>query len=150
MGANSLLVYGRDTKFKVYFNNAPWPVVVKTWRVQEQAVEAADGVNGEQRDRLQKITNFYKCTFDCYDDGSTDTLENLIANQQNEDAQQPDLSLSGGLIFTYRGNAGRRKAFVLKSCSLGPLDMNSGGRTTALNHALSFRAQYFDPVPAVP
>lgn len=146
--ATGLVVYGRDTKFRVYFNNSLWPVVVKSWRIQEQAVEAADGVNGEIRDRLQKITNFFKCTFDCYDDGTTSTLENILFNQENEDAINPDLPFSGGVQFFYRNKAGSRKAFVLGDCSLGPMDINSGGRTSALNHALSFRARFFTAVPA--
>lgn len=142
------LAFGKNTTFKVYFNNTPWLVITKTWRVTEQAVEATDGINGEQRDRLQKVTQFYRCTFDCYDDGSSNNLQNLITNQLQEDAQLPDLPLSGGLIFTYPALAGARKAFVLKNCTMGPLDIGSSGRTTAINSALSFRAQYFAAVAA--
>jgi hypothetical protein len=146
--ASGLIAYGRDTRFLVQFNGGRWPVLVKSWRVQEQAVEAADGVNGEQRDRLQKITQFYKAMFDCYDSGNENTLSNLIQNQSNEDAQLPDLPVAGGLLFTFRGNRGIRQAFTLKNGTLGPLDMNMGGRTSALNHALSYRFQYFTQIPA--
>lgn len=144
--ANTLFVYGKNTKFLVYFNNTPWPVTTKTWGVQEQCVEAADGVNGEDRDRLQKITNYYTCSFECYEDGSSNTLQNLILNQQNEDAQLPPLALSGGLLFTFPGIGGVRLGFTLSGCSMGPLDMKSAGRTSAFMHSLKFRAQYFNPV----
>jgi len=147
--ATGTILYGRDAKFKVYINNTPWVIVVRSWRIQEQATEAADGVCGEQRDRLQKITNFFRATFECYDDGSSRTIENLIANQQNEDAQLPDLPLSAGQILTFRGVGGTRKAFTLENCTIGPLDMSSSGRAAAFMHNLSLRAQQFNQVPAV-
>lgn len=147
--ATGTLIYGRDAKFRVSFNGAPWVLVVKSWRIQEQATEAADGVCGEQRDRLQIITNFYRCTLECNDDGSSRTFENFIQNQLNEDSQLPDLPLAAGQILTFRGIGGTRKAFMLKDCTRGPLDFNVPGRSAAAVHTISLRARQFSSVPAI-
>lgn len=147
--ATGILAHGRDTKFLVYFNSRKWVVLTRTWRIQEQATESAEGVNGEQRDRLQKITNFYRATFECFDDGSSQTIENLISNQANEDAELPDLPLSGGVTLTFRSVGTARRAYTMTDCSLGPLDMNEGGRAAPLMHNLSFRFRQFGAVPAV-
>ena len=71
-------VSGKNTTFKAYWNAQVWTLAVKSWSIEEVAVEAEDGVNGEQRDRLQKITKYFKCTFDCWEDGSSQTLQNLL------------------------------------------------------------------------
>lgn len=140
------LISGKNTNFKVSWNQTIWGLYVKTWSVEEVAVEAEDGVNGEQRDRLQKITKYFRAMFDCYDDGSSQILQNLITNQANDDAYNPQLPLAGGILFNYQNAT--KAAFVLNGCTMGPLKMNSPGRTERLNHALSLRAQYFATVTA--
>lgn len=135
---------GRNTIFRVYFGGQAWSIFVKSWSVEEVCVEAEDGVNGETRDRLQKITKYYRASFDCFEDGSTQTLQNLITNQSNDDAYQPQLPLGGGILF--KNQDASKQAFTLKNCTMGPLKMNSSGRTERFNQALSFRAQNFSQV----
>lgn len=139
-------VSGKNTSFRLQWNQSVWGIYTKTWSIEEVAVEAEDGVNGEQRDRLQKITKYYRCLFDCYDDGSSQTLQNLIINQTNDDNYNPQLPLAGGVLFNYQNQT--RAAFVLNGCSMGPLKVSGPGRTERIMHALSFRAQYFATVPA--
>lgn len=140
-------VYGKDTKFKVYFNNNNWPISVHTWSIVEVAVEADDPVNGEDRDRSQKITKYYGCQFNCYEDGSSSILQNILAMQAAQDSNLPNLPFNGGVLFKYRD--GTRGAFVLKDCTFGPMSMSDGGRTTVFKHDLKFKAKYFSQVPAV-
>lgn len=140
-------VSGKNTQFRLQWNATVFTVYTKTWSVEEVAVEAEDGVNGETRDRLQKITKYYRANFDCYDDGSSQILQNLITNQANDDAYNPQLPLAGGVLFTYQtGNS--KAAFVLNGCTMGPLKVNNPGRTERVMHSLSLRAQYFAQVTA--
>lgn len=140
-------ISGKSVKARVQLNGSPWEIKVKSTRVKEDAVMVADNVNGENRSRLQKICNFYEVSLDCYDDGqSSQILQNWLANQANEDANAPQLPLAGGLRFSYLdGTAG---GFVFQGCTLGPLDYNASGRTERNQASVTFRAQYFQQVPA--
>lgn len=139
-------VSGKNTTFRLYWNGSVWTVAVKSWSIEEVAVEAEDGVNGEQRDRLQKIVKYYKATFETWEDGASQTLQNLITSQANDDAFLPQLPLGGGILF--RNQDGSKMAFTLKGCTMGPLKTGSSGRTERIAHSLSFRAQYFNQVAA--
>ena len=136
-------ISGKHSIARVYLNNQPWEIKVKSTKVQEMATVYADGVNGELRQRLGKITNFFHVTHVVYDDGtSSRILQNYILNQQNEDANNPQLALAGGLIFTYLDKT--RGGYTLRGCSLDPLDMDIGGQTERILHTVSYRAQFFE------
>lgn len=138
-------ISGKHAQTRVYLDNQPWTVKVRSTRVEELATQVTDQVNGENRARFQKITDGYQVTIECYDDGSTQTIQNWLANQANEDANQPQLPLSGGLLFSYLD--GSKGGYVFKGCNLGPLNINVAGRTERVMHTVVFRAQYFSQVP---
>ena len=119
-------ISGKHCIAKVYLGNppAPWNIIVKSTKVEEVAELAADGVNGETRDRLQKITKYYNVTHEVYDDGqSSALLKTWLANQANEDAGAPQLPFAGGLRFNYLdGTAG---GFTMTGCNLGPLSYST-------------------------
>ena len=142
------LISGKHTRFTVYFNNAPFVVIVKSWNVEEVATEVADDVNGEERSRLQIITNFYKSAFACYDDGSSNYLQNLLLMTANDDAFNPQLPMAGGLLFNYLTASGQKAAFAMNGATRGPLKVGSGGRVERVMHDLSMRFLYFTPTPA--
>jgi hypothetical protein len=122
-----------------------WTVLVKSWTIEEVAVEFADGVNGENRARLGKICDYYKFGFDCFEDGSSNTLQNIITYQSNQDANQPDLAFNSGILFAY--NNGAKAAFTLGGQTvLGPYKGGSSGRTERVMHNLTGRAQLFQSV----
>jgi hypothetical protein len=142
------LISGKHTRFTVYFNNQPFVVIVKTWSIEEVATEVADDVNGEERSRLQILTNYYKANFACYDDGSSNYLQNLLQSTQNDDAFNPQIPLNGGLLFNYLSGSGTQAAFAMNAATRGPLKVGSGGRVERVMHDLSMRFQYFNQVPA--
>lgn len=140
-------ISGKHTRFTVYFNNQPFVIFTKSWSIEEVATEVADDVNGENRSRLQIITNFYKVDFAGFEEGGGNILQNLLLSTANDDAFNPQMPLAGGLLFNYL-NGGGKAAFALNNCSRGPLKIGSGGRTERLIHSLSYRAQYFTQVQA--
>src|SRR5580658_5059541 len=105
------LASGRNTVVKIYFNGNIWTLPTKTWDVEEVAVEFDDGVNGEIRDRLGKLTKYFKLMMSVYEDGSTNTITNIQTNIANDDAYQPQLPLSGGILFIY--NDATKAGFTL-------------------------------------
>ncbi len=143
-----VLVSGKDTRFKVYVGNSgtPWTVTVKTWSIEEDGEIVKDDVNGETRSRAQKITDGYKFTFDCYEDGSSQILANCIATQAAIDANQPAPQFGSGVLFTY--NDGTKAAFTLGTATLGPFKATDSGRKQRFMHSLSGFAQTFAQVQA--
>ena len=140
-------VSGKHAISRLYIKKQPWNVRIKSTRVQEVAEEIADQVNGENRARLQKLTDYYKVTHVCYDDGSSQIITNFILNQQNEDANQPQLPLAGGLVFNYLD--GSKGGYAMRVCTLGPLDIDISGRKERTMHTVQYRCQYFELVPTV-
>ena len=118
---------------------------MKSTKVEEVAELAADGVNGETRDRLQKITKYYNVTHEVYDDGqSSALLKTWLANQANEDAGAPQLPFAGGLRFNYLdGTAG---GFTMTGCNLGPLSYSTNERTSRTGGTVAYRCQTFATV----
>lgn len=141
---------GRQVSTKLYIATAPggqplpWLVKSKSIRVQEVAVEVADGVCGENRDRLQKITNFYRLTLDVFDDstapGASQLIQTWLANQANEDAGLPQLPMAGSMVWRYLDTSAIAVSF--SGCTLGPVDYNVAGRTERNMGVIMFRAQY--------
>lgn len=143
--ASTDFISGKHARTRIQLNNAPWEIKVKSCHVRELGTEVTDQVNGENRARFQKLTDGYQVTIQCYDDGqSSALLYNWLQNQTNEDANQPQLPLAGGLRFSYLdGSAG---GYVLQGCCLGPLDYDMSGRTERNMGTLTFRAQNFQQV----
>ena len=139
-------ISGKHVIARVQFNNQPWNIKVKTTRVQELGEVVTDQVNGENRARFQKLTDGYTVTLDCFEDGSSSILENFLANQQNEDANLPQLPIAVGLRFNFLdGTAG---GWVFSEITLDPLDFEAGGRKERVNHKVMFHCRNFDKVPA--
>jgi hypothetical protein len=136
------LISGKNTTFRVYLNNTPKTLWVKTWAIKESVVEVTDQVNGELRARVDVITDFFDCNFECYDDSQTALLEALIACIANDDAFNPPVPNSAGILFQYQ-NGTSKKAFTLNGATRFPIDLKSGGRTERLMHTCHFRATTF-------
>jgi hypothetical protein len=140
-------IRGRNTTFKLYFNNQPFVVKVKTWSIEEIAVEVTDQVNGEQRARFDIVTDGFKLMTDCYDDSSSNILTNIIAQITAADAINPALPFSGGVLFQY--NDGLTKgAFTMNGAVRTPMKVASGGRTEAIEHTVGARFTQFASAPA--
>ncbi len=141
-------LYGQNTVFRVTQNGQPWTLQVKSWSIAQTATEAADGVNGEKRDRHQTIVNGYACEFDPYTDSGSQVLATLIANQDVRDEGLADQSLAGAIIFEYLN--GTAQGFALKECTMGPFNVGSTGRNAPVMNKMKFRARWFAMVPASP
>jgi hypothetical protein len=138
-------VSGKHVRFKFYLNGAPVIVFMKDTDIEEDAEEIADDVNGEDRSRLQKLTNFYRCQGQVFTPDKK-LLEAWITNQANEDANEPQLDAAAGIRVEFLD--GSAAAFVMKKVTVGPLKLRIGGRKERVMQNLALRFQYFDETQA--
>lgn len=66
MSANIPFTRGQNAVLKLFQNNKPIYFACKVWDVEENATEIADGVGGENRDRLDKVINYFTMSVDIY------------------------------------------------------------------------------------
>jgi hypothetical protein len=138
-------IFGRDVKLRFYQNNVPVTVKAKSITVEQVAEEVNDGVNGDDRDELQTITNYFRITIEAYKESAT-VLTALLASTKNDDAGITQLNKGVGLSFFYHD--GTKAAFIMKEVTLDAWSLNVGGRTDRVMQTVKARARYFDKAGA--
>lgn len=120
-------------------------VAAKNWKMSENALEAADGVGGENRDRLDKVTNYYEGSVDIYMP-DLEVMDAYLLSQEADDNNQFPLQQAMQVTFkTPRGN-------LLYSCQevkLGPWDWSMGGRQDTMMQTLKFRFRFIKKLPTL-
>lgn len=134
---------GQDVVLKVYQNNAPIYLAAKNWTVEENATEINEGVNGEPRDRLDKVTNYYSGSVDVYQTDQ-EVMQACIDNQVPDDNSSLPLPQAGAVQIRHRD--GTRAAYKMTGMKLGPWSENQSGRDQAVMLTLKFRFQYWSAV----
>lgn len=146
MSSNAKFFKGENVALKMYQSGKPVTVLGKNFDIEESATEMNDGVNGENRDRLDKVTNYYNISVDLYQNDQ-EQMEAIIAAQDVDDAAGFALPQSCAVQIQQRD--GTRAAYLLQECKFGPFKWASGGRdeNTMLN--LKIRARYVKKVQAI-
>jgi hypothetical protein len=115
---------------------------VETWDLSQEAEDIADGVNGEDRDRLDKEIKFYKLSLECFN-ATTDKLKQLLAYDADlDDDAQDDVSFG----IKLRDKSGNSDIFALTECTLDNWKWASGGRTSRMKLSIPIRGRYFTPL----
>lgn len=146
MSASIPFVRGSNSTFKVYFNNRPLYLPCKVWNVDESATEHADGVNGEDRDRLDKTTNFFDTQLELFQSDMT-VMQSYLDAIAADDAQGLPTVQTCALRLKLRD--GTSANFILKECKVGPMKLASSGRADPIMLSLKVRSRYFVPVPSI-
>src|SRR5687767_11322537 len=115
MATNIPFFRGQNVTLRVFQNNKPVYVAAKTWDVEENAAEIADGVNGEDRDRLDKVTNYYSLTVDIFQTDQEVVQAYLDALARDDSAQLP-MKQTLGISIKHRD--GTRAAYVLQEAKI--------------------------------
>lgn len=137
---------GQNVKLKAYQNGKPVVVLCKNWDVEEVASENADGVNGEYRDRLDKVTNYFKCSMDVFQN-SQEVMNALIAAQDADDAAGFPLPQTCAIEIQQRD--GTRAAYLLSECKFGPWKTNMSSRDDAVMLNVAVRFRFWKPIQAI-
>jgi hypothetical protein len=137
---------GKDASIRLFINGQEVVLLAKTWEIGPNTTEVSDGVNGEQRDRLQSITNYFEGNISCFQ-SDTKALAALIANEQNDDAEVPPFVKTLG--FNFKILDGTRQNFIGRETVLGAWKVNQSGRSERVMLAIPIRCRWFIPVPTV-
>lgn len=148
MAFNDPNVRGENAKLRMFQqeNGAIKPVIVpiKNWKVTENATEIAEGVQGENRDRLDKVTNYYDVTFDVYVNDAT-FINTYILAQDALDSNEIPLKQLFSVQFDMVG--GGRAAWAMQEAIVGPIDLGMTSRQDPLMVNVKARCRYMKPVP---
>lgn len=137
---------GKNSKFLFFYDGQQVTLHVQNWSVKPNVTEAADGVCGEDRDRLQTMVNFYEISVTAW---NTDLapVEKLLANIDNNDANvQPKDKTA---VLSIKPNDGTSAAFVASEISIGAWELSVGGRTERATLTVPMRARFFKPAPTL-
>lgn len=137
---------GQHAILKLFQDGKPVYIAVKSWKVSENATEVNDGVNGEDRDRLDKVTNFFSIDFEVYME-DTAFLRKYMEAQDLDDAASLPAKQTLSMQFKHRN--GTRSSFVLQEGKLGPADIGMGGRADAIMVSCKARCRYLRPVTSI-
>jgi hypothetical protein len=122
------------------------PVTIESWSVKPNVTAINDGIGGEDRDRLQTITNYYQCTLNCKQVNVADLIQ-ILANSANDDTNA--LPLNKGLSFLIQPNDGTYASFQFSGdITVDDWEWANSGRTDRQKLTIPLRAQYFTQVPA--
>jgi hypothetical protein len=135
---------GKDATLIFFIDGTPASEFdVKSWEVQRNATDIADGVCGEDRDRLDSITNFYSIDIDCFS-RTAKLLDAFLAEQDNDDANAAPTNKTVSLILKPRD--GSKKGYNASEVSLGGWRFGAGGRSDRVMTKVPLRARYFKSV----
>lgn len=137
---------GQNVVLKFYQNNKPVYLQAKNWDVEENATENNDGVNGENRDRLDKVTNYYTASVDVFQTDQ-EVVEAILAAQEADDFNELPLKQTAAIQISHRD--GTRAAYLMTGVKAGPFKMTNGSRSDAVMLNLKMRFQFFKKVPSI-
>lgn len=136
---------GQESVFRFFFDGAEVLLNAKSWDVKVNVTKIADGVNGEDRDRLDRTVNYFEITADCFQ-RDTKLLEAALADIDNDDQSVTPLDKGGGVRIKIRD--GSKKAFLCKEMNWDDFNVTASGRSDRTMCKVSFRCRYFDVVPS--
>lgn len=144
-GAAVPFLRGTKAVIRVFMNTKELVINAKNWTISENAEEISDPVGGEDRDRLDIVTNSYELKFSLYQSDLT-VLNALIADRDNDDAAVAPLVKQGGLRMKL--SDGTRNAYMFTEMVRKPWTLNMGSRTEAVMVESGFRFRNFKSVQA--
>lgn len=146
MASNVPFFRGQNCILKLYQDSKPIYLQAKNWDVEENATEIAEGVNGEHRDRLDKVTNYFSATVDCFQTDQ-EVLEAYMEAQDNDDANGLPKKQTAAIQINHRD--GTRAAYLLSEVKVGPFKMTNSGRADAVMLNLKLRFRFMKPIQAI-
>jgi len=141
--ANVPTFSGKDSVFRLFSNGIEIVLLAKTWELGPNCTNVNDGVNGEDRDRLQTITNYYEGTLTCFQN-DLKALNALLSNTANNDAEA--LPFDQAFVASFKIIGGPKNNFIGKEMTIDNWRENQGGRTERVMLTIPFRCRYFDPI----
>lgn len=127
---------GENVTLKLYLRGKPVLLLSKNWNVNQNATEISEGVGGENRDRLDIVTNSFGGSVDVYQ-SDQEVMDALIDDQTVRDASGLPLSWNGAVQIRHRN--GTKANYLLQEVCVGPWGETMSGRPDAVMLNLKFR-----------
>lgn len=127
---------GRNGSLIIVQDRVPLSYPMKSFNFKPNVTKHADGVCGEERDRLSLTLNFYEGSFQMLV-VDAEFLEHWLVAQGVRDAMTIPLEQAGALRF--RPNNGTRKSFILDELILDEFDYNAPGRAEKKMCTINYR-----------
>lgn len=134
---------GKDVTLKLFNDNNPVVISGKSWTVEQNATEIADDVNGENRSRLDILTNYFSGSVDIFQ-SDVGIMDEIMKQQTNDDAGAVPLTQSASVRKRFRD--GSKAAYRCKGMVFGPWTDAAPGRTERAMITLKFRFTDWDKV----
>lgn len=135
---------GIDCNIVIVVDNSQVSAQVIKWSVKPNGTKAADGVNGETRDRLAYYVNYFDLNFNILQ-VDTRALEAALKCISNDDSGA--LPLEKGVGFIITPPSGRKKVFQASgNVTVDDWEWASTGRTDRAPFTLPMRSQRFKEV----
>lgn len=116
------------------------PLEIKSWTLKKVVEEIADGVNGEDEDRLDTELKHYELTMECFNSTAEKLKVMVKYDQAKKSSEQPQV-VSG---IQLRDSAGGSASFSLSSIQIGGWSWASSGRTDRSMLSIPMRGNNFN------
>lgn len=117
---------------------------VETWSIEPVKEEIADGVNGEDRDRLDAEIKYYKLDLSCFN-ATADKLKKILDYDDSLDEDAADPVQFGVKL---KSTDGTSDLFTLKECVIDSWKWASGGRVNRQMLTIPIRGTRFKKLAA--
>ena len=146
--ADIVYIRGLNAQFRFFLGNTGSEIILpaKSWSVKENSTKVTDPTGGEDRDRLDKVTNSFDLSIQSYLRYMT-ALDAWLDDIANNDAQVAPLAASGGIGCNVRD--GTKKRYVMRELTRDDFSIDMGGRADAVMLSLNLRCRYFEAAKRV-
>ena len=134
---------GEQATVRFVIGATPREIAVKSWKITRDVEKISDGVNGEDRNRLDVSTNSFDIALELYTPDAK-LQKALLEDQANDDAGvQP---LEKALTITQKPRDGTKTSLLCTEVTVDDWAFGAAGRTDRLMTTLPLRARYVKPV----
>lgn len=139
-------IKGLNCKFRFFLDSQEVILNAKTVDIKVNVTEIADPVNGEDRDRLDRVTNYFEIDADCYN-RNMDILNQYIKNVANDDSQVPPLDAAGSVRMNLYD--GSRAGYLFSEFVWDSFNLSIPERAPRVMQKLRFRCRYLKQVKTI-
>ena len=139
---------GKNVVMQLFIDGAPVgdDIAVKSFSAKPNVTTIADGVGGEDRDRLDVEVNFYELKLECFQ-VDPQKLLNVLSDQENVDAGGMPTSKEFAMVI--KPANGAKAGFKGTECTIDDWEFAFSGRTDRAMFTIPVRSRYFKAVATI-
>ncbi len=135
---------GQEATLGFFVGPTKREILAKTWSVTRAGTKISDGVNGEDRNRFDFITDGFDISVEVFMP-DVKMISTFIEDQTNDDSGVAPLDKA--LSVKLKPRDGSKGAFVFSEVTLDDWKIASSGRPDRLMTTVPMRARYMKAAP---